>query len=96
MSQHTEKGEAGTFEKCGASRQHNVGEQRSPQIHVWLLNGKNEHLVKSFTFLPYQVRPEQELWGSETGRANLQEQKLGHREENSVAFFTTYTWGCLS
>lgn len=48
--------------------------------------------MKSFTFLPYQVRPEQELWGSETGRADLQEQKLAQREENSVALFTTYRW----
>lgn len=81
MSQHTERGKAGTFEKRGASRQHNVGEQRSPQIHVWLLNGKNEHFMKSFTFLPYQVRPEQELWGSETGRANLREQKDRRKRE---------------
>lgn len=52
--------------------------------------------MKSFTFLPYQVRPEQELWGSETGRADLQEQKLAQREENSVALFTTYRWARLS
>lgn len=52
--------------------------------------------MKSFTFLPYQVRPEQELWGSETGWANLQEQKIGQGEENSVALFTTYRWACIS
>lgn len=34
MSQPPERGEAGTFEKRGASRQHDVGEQRSPQVHV--------------------------------------------------------------
>lgn len=60
------------------------------------MNGKNKHFMKSFTFLPYQVWPEQELWGSETSRTNLQEQKLGQREENSVTLFTTYRWACMS
>lgn len=94
MSQPTERGETGTFEKRGASRQYDVGEQRSPQVHVRFLNGKNEHFMESFTFLPYQVWPEQELRGSKTGRANLQGENLAQRgRESSVALFTVYSLG---
>lgn len=63
---------ARTFEECGAAGQHDVGEERSPQVHVRFLNGEDQHLVEPFAFLSDQVRPEQQLRGSETGRANLQ------------------------
>lgn len=90
--QPTEKQETGTFEKRGASRQHNVGEKCSPQIHIWFLNGKNEHLMESFTFFPYQVWPEQELRGTKAGRTDLQGEKLAQRgEDSSVAQFTVYS-----
>lgn len=61
-----------TFEERGAAREDNIGEQRSPQVHIRLLNCKDQHFMQPLTFLPNQIWTEEELRGPESGRANLQ------------------------
>lgn len=55
----------GTFEKCGATGEHDVGEQRPAKVHVRLVDGEGQHLVEPLTLIPYQVWLEQQLGGPE-------------------------------
>ena len=61
----------GTFEKRGATRKHDVGEQRATQIHVRLVDGEDQHLMESLALIPYQVWLEQQLRGPEPRWSHL-------------------------
>lgn len=65
-----------TFEERGATREHNVGEECPAEVHVRLVDGKDQHLVEPLALITYQVRLEQQLRSPEPSRPHLWNTRL--------------------
>ena len=55
-------------------------EEHLPQVHVGLLNGVDEALVKTFVLFSDQVRPEQNFWSPEPRRPNFKSAAIRQHE----------------
>lgn len=74
-----------TFEERGAAGQHDVGEECPPQVQVGFLDGKGQDLMDPFTLVPHQVWLEEQLRGSEAGRAHLPENNVSPAPQGNGA-----------